>query len=373
MRTRTRIHKRCWIQAAVAALMLLLMPRALSHEVETKIPDPGFRPESEHAAAFLGALDTATIAVYPTLMRRESRTACSFASQKQVVALLNQGGALTVRAARNRVDLGALRGASQWDIFERDMQRIGESLTKWKSDARYHLFMEFLLPVSDQNIFGVHVFILDAEGRNAFSFLLNSHHQAFVDARLVAEDSSEAARTRLMERATQLAVAALEAQIGQAQAPAAGETSGTASSRAGLRSPPSRTTKQCARAESNDYPINELAMYGHRMKTPDQELADQRYIETMTSDGRSRSESAESAARVGWNAYYKGDCALAMRRFNQSWLLDQNNQLALWGFAVIALERDQIDEAMQYFEMALRSGPKNPTLQADYEYVSELR
>ena len=221
MRTRLRIHKRCWIQAAVAALMLLLMPLAVSHEEENRIADPGFRPESEHAGAFLEALDTAKIAVYPTLIRRESRTASSFASQDQIVTLLNKGGALTVKAAPNRVDLGALRGASQWDLFERDMQRIGDSVKKWRSDAQYHLFMAFLLPVNDQNIFGVHVFILDAEGRNAFSFLLNSHHQAFVDAKLVAKDSSEAARTRLMEQATQLGVTALEAQIEQVQEHAA--------------------------------------------------------------------------------------------------------------------------------------------------------
>ena len=114
-------------------------------------------------------------------------------------------------------------------------------------------------------------------------------------------------------------------------------------------------------------------MYGHREKTTDQKLADQRYIKTMTSDGRSRSEGAESAAKLGWNTYYAGDCAQAMRRFNQAWLLDHDNQLALWGFAVIALERDQVEEAVQYFEMALQSGPENPVLLGDYEYVSSLR
>ena len=698
MRTRTRIHKRCWIQATLAALMLLLMPVALSHEVETKVPDPGFRPESEHAAAFLEALDTATIAVYPTLVRRESRTASSFASQKQIVALLNKGDALTVKAARNRVDLGALRGASQWDIFERDMQRIGASLKKWRSDAQYHLFLEFLLPVNDQNIFGVHVFILDAEGRNAFSFLLNSHHQAFIDAKLVAEDSSEAARTRLLERATQLGVAALEAQIAHAQGRAAlgsapgaikveagvfddfesglpkavdkfgspigfvtfaddssaltislasdfppmpkmapgnkvlklefnvagwaafahifendvldtwmpydwsafdefsfwmyGQNTGTqlfvdvldnrrawstvddaerfvhyfadnfsgwkiitvrfanmyrkptgnnapndgfglsavhgwafgalntdgatvyylddfelrsvpgvggtffheeaidesssilsfteadvgpgyaaeksmnlfcecadlaafkgygyykigdpreqgdrrqrlrityyeepppdlpilvlsedvvelakrlsepglvaistedtkrfcdllkgASapqsvanlsnvSTADFSEAPSSKEKLCKGAARTDYPINELAMYGNIEKTLEQRQADERYIKNMTVSGVSREEASVMTSKVAWNTYYTGNCERAMRLFNQAWLLDQNNQLALWGFAVIALERDQLDDAVQYFEMALRSGPENPTLQADYEYVSQLK
>jgi hypothetical protein len=354
-------------------VILILLPPALAHEHDIKTPDPGFRPESEHTAAFLEALDTAAIAVYPTLLRRESRTASSFASQNQIVALLNKSGVLTVRAAPNRVDLGALRGSSQWEIFESDMQRIGESLQKWRSDARYHLFMEFLLPVSDQNIFGVHVYVLDAEGRNAFSFLLNSHHQPFVDARLVAENSSEAARESMIERATSLGVVALEAQIERARKPAADKPADTSSLSPGLQQGPSRISQLCSSAQSDEYLINELPMYGHRKKTPDQELADQRYIEMMTSGDRTRSEGAESAARLGWNAYYEGDCRLAIRRFNQAWLLDANNQLALWGFAVIALERDQLEEATRYLEMALESGPANPTLQADYEYVSKLR
>ncbi len=40
---------------------------------------------------------------------------------------------------------------------------------------------------------------------------------------------------------------------------------------------------------------------------------------------------------------------------------------------MIALERDQVEEAIQYFEMALQSGPENPALRENYEYVSGLR
>jgi hypothetical protein len=685
------------VKAILAAVLLILCETALAHEHDIKTPEPGFRPESQHAAAFLEALDTATIAVYPTIIRRESRTAASFASQKQILSLLNEGGLLTVRSARNRVDLGALRGSSQWEIFESDMQRIGERLKNWRSNAPYHLFMEFLLPVNDQSIFGVHLFILDADGRNAFSFLLNSHHQSFVDAALVADDSSETARAKLMERATGLGVAALQAQIGRARERATlglpvsavkvpagifddfesglrkatdrfgipigfvtftdgsstielstttdhppmpdkaagnhvlkldlnvsgwaafahifendavdawvpydwsafdefsfwmyGNNSGTAlfvdildnrkawstvddaeryvynftddflgwkqvtvrfadmhrkatgnsppydglgltevhgwafgtmntdgsavyyvddfelrtvpgvggtffhetpieetssilsfvegdtgqgyaaektitvlcecadlakfkgysyyrledpreqgdermrakisfynepppevpvlvlsenledlqgllsepgavvipaedslricdllkggvapqsvadlsNIAAELKITPSSREKLCAGPARIDYPINELAMYGHVEKTPVQLLADERYIKSMTVNGVSREEASIMATKVAWNTYYTGDCSRAMRLFNQAWLLDQNNQLALWGFAVIALERDQVEEAIQYFEMALQSGPENPALRENYEYVSGLR
>ena len=73
--------------------------------------------------------------------------------------------------------------------------------------------MEILFPPGNQYVFGVHVFILDRNGENAFSFLLNSHHRSFVDANMVVEDSSEAAHTHAIEKATQLGLAALSAQI----------------------------------------------------------------------------------------------------------------------------------------------------------------
>jgi hypothetical protein len=136
---------------------------------------------------------------------------------------------------------------------------------------------------------------------------------------------------------------------------------------------PSSKEKLCSAAAKTDYPINELAMYGNIEKTLEQRQADERYIENMTVGGVSRDEASVMTAKVAWNTYYTGDCGRAMRLFNQAWLLDNDNQLALWGFAVIALERDQIDDAVRYFEMALRSGPRNPTLQADYEYVSQLK
>ena len=91
-----------------------------------------------------------------------------------------------------------------------------------------------------------------------------------------------------------------------------------------------RSTPACG-----DYPINELPMFGHIQKTADQKRANTRYIKYMTEGGRSREAAADSAARVGWNMFYQGDCSTAVKRFDQAWLLDPKNQLALWGFAVI--------------------------------------
>ena len=214
----------CESKLPTAICLVAFSLAALAHETEIRTSDPGFRPPSEYAPAFLESLDTTTIAVYPTIVRRADRTAHSFASQAQIIDLLNTENIVTAVAGRRRVDLGQLlgSGSSQWEVFENDMQRIAEALQDQGPDAQYQLVMEFLLPVSDQQIFGVHCYVLDQQGQSAFSFLLNSHHQLFVDAKLNARGTSEEARAKLMAKATQAGVTALKQQIEQARKVQAG-------------------------------------------------------------------------------------------------------------------------------------------------------
>jgi hypothetical protein len=64
-----------------------------------------------------------------------------------------------------------------------------------------------------QMVFGVHCIILNAKGENAFSFLLNSHHQIFTDAEMVADDRTEKSRNELIRKATEIGLEALVQQI----------------------------------------------------------------------------------------------------------------------------------------------------------------
>ena len=197
---------------SVVAYLLLYAAMSLGDSPRETTDHPGFRPESPLAAAFVAELDKATIVVHPTIVRRVQRTAHSFASQSQIVETLGTAG-MAVRPGNTRVDLGKLPHQPQWDLFQSDLSRIAEKVRGRHPDARYHLVLEFLLPVSDAEIFGIECYVINQEGENAFSFLLNSHHQLFVDARLFARNSSEEARSEMFARATQAAVAALQAQI----------------------------------------------------------------------------------------------------------------------------------------------------------------
>lgn len=205
------------LQIAAAICLVAFSLAVLAHESEIKTADPGFRPPSDYAPAYLESLDTATVAVYPTIVRRADRTAHSFASQSQIIDLLNNEKIMTAVAARRRIDLGKLEGRSQYDLFLENALRIAEVQRSHASEAEYLLVMEFLLPENNQTIFGIQCYVLDKNGGNAFSFLLNSHHQLFVDAKLHARDTSEAARAKLMAKATQAGVTALKQQIEHAR------------------------------------------------------------------------------------------------------------------------------------------------------------
>jgi tetratricopeptide (TPR) repeat protein len=97
-----------------------------------------------------------------------------------------------------------------------------------------------------------------------------------------------------------------------------------------------------------------LPMYGQpAISRPDTlKKADDEFIRQAAASIGSR-----EAASKAWNTQAeefmrKGDLNYAMRRYNQSWLLNPDNYQPYWGFGRVVLERDQLDEAILYFEKA---------------------
>ena len=121
-------------------------------------------------------------------------------------------------------------------------------------------------------------------------------------------------------------------------------------------------------------PTNELPMFGGFEKTAWQQQADDEFLAKMIPHyGGDRAAGAERFAQMGWNLYYQGNKTSAIKRFNQAWLLDADNQAALWGFAAISRERGKFDDALRFYEMALESGPEQPKLRQEYEQLAPLR
>jgi len=102
-------------------------------------------------------------------------------------------------------------------------------------------------------------------------------------------------------------------------------------------------------------PLNLLPMYGaeyepYIKKTEAQKQADEEFIKTEIASLGSREKAAKYFAAWGWSEWKKGDKENAMRRFNQSWLLNPNYYMPYWGFGT--LEGDTY-KAATYYEKSL--------------------
>jgi tetratricopeptide (TPR) repeat protein len=102
--------------------------------------------------------------------------------------------------------------------------------------------------------------------------------------------------------------------------------------------------------------IDNIPMYGQpAIPRPDVlKKADEDFIRTVTEGFATR-----EAASKAWFAQAEqflaiGDLDLAMRRYNQSWLLNPDSYQPYWGFGRVMLQRGKIDEAIQFLEKSRR-------------------
>ncbi|MBN1278165.1 MAG: hypothetical protein K9I59_02170 [Chlorobium sp.] len=113
-------------------------------------------------------------------------------------------------------------------------------------------------------------------------------------------------------------------------------------------------SKEGSRKDS-EMPINLLPMYGapYAVKNAYEKEADEEFIATMTKNGVSRDSAAVISWALGMQALDKKDGETAMKRFNQSWLLDQDGFLSHWGFGQVLFYFRDPKESLGYFEKSL--------------------
>lgn len=204
--------------SAIAIALAVLAMALTAHETEEKTPTPGFRMETERASAFASDIKTATIRVYPTIVRTPTNTTFSTESQQQIVVLLKEKKVADALKDSNEIKPGALQGHGQFQWCQNDMRAIGDEVQKREINEKYILVLEVLFPPTRGNhisVFGIHCIVLNSKGENVFTFLLNSHHQMFVDANMVANDLSGQSLAELVRKATEVGLEALILQIQQ--------------------------------------------------------------------------------------------------------------------------------------------------------------
>ncbi len=191
----------------IPLLVILLTSCVGGHDQQSD--SVAFQPENAHSSEFASAFKASTITVYPSIVRSYNETSYYEASQDQIVAYLNNNGFTSAVAKKENIKLAQLEGRSQWAFFNNDMSLIKDALNNLQQDADYSLVMTFIMPPGKQTIFGIQCYILNKQGDNVFSFLLNSHHKLYKEAQLQSNDHSESVRVQLVDTATQVGLDAL--------------------------------------------------------------------------------------------------------------------------------------------------------------------
>lgn len=114
--------------------------------------------------------------------------------------------------------------------------------------------------------------------------------------------------------------------------------------------------------------IDNVPMYGQPALERPKALkrADEEFIK-QASEGLGGREKASVAWWMEGDKYMReGNLDYAMRRYNQSWLLNPNSFRPYWGFGRVLLEQGQLDESIKHLEKA------NQLVDDEYQKVALL-
>lgn len=116
----------------------------------------------------------------------------------------------------------------------------------------------------------------------------------------------------------------------------------------------SGTVKECPQG------INLLPMYGHKTKCKEQLESDSIFLAESDRVFKSRKEAAERYIEKAWEFYYQDKMDMAMKRFNQAWLLDSMQADIYWGFGNILGTKKQFEASIPLFEKSISLNAQNP-------------
>lgn len=196
------------------------LPAEIKELLANVLVNPGFKPESDLSAVFLQSYKQSKFVVYPTVIRTPDSTAYCLSSAKAFSELLMSDLKLDAKFNENVLSPGDLEGQSQFDFFNNDMKRLASAIKEEGTSADYYVVLEILFPPQRSevvDVFGIHILILNKDTENAFSFLLNSHHDYFSYNSLFAENSNTENLEPLRIKCAEVAFDALKKQLEYAE------------------------------------------------------------------------------------------------------------------------------------------------------------
>ncbi|NMK47470.1 tetratricopeptide repeat protein [Achromobacter sp. Bel] len=112
--------------------------------------------------------------------------------------------------------------------------------------------------------------------------------------------------------------------------------------------------------------IDELPMYGgmDRAAAAERQTGDKKLIADATQAFGSAENASKAWVSQGYRFYRADQLGMAMRRFNQAWLLNPDNPEVYTGFAAVLHDQGKYCQAMSMMDQAISHDP--PTFQGIY-------
>lgn len=105
---------------------------------------------------------------------------------------------------------------------------------------------------------------------------------------------------------------------------------------------------------SNTLPMYGATSYKQYVSKRGSEIksVDEAFITDATKN-QTREEAVKGVIKLGWSYIIKNDLDTAMMRFNQAWLLDQDNFNVQWGYGAIFGTKGELQKSADYFDKAV--------------------
>ncbi|GEM_PF-7106521 len=116
-------------------------------------------------------------------------------------------------------------------------------------------------------------------------------------------------------------------------------------------------------------PVNERPMHWGCEKTPEVLEVDRKFIQTLVTECGSREKGSVEMVRRGWDCLDRKDFGIAMKRFNQAWLLDDKNAQAYWGMGAVLGKKGKLVDSAVLLRRAAACDPKNVRILVDFAHV----
>ena len=165
---------------------------------------------------FQNNLGKIKITVFPTIVRSFNWTIYDKSSSKRIGTFFETNNLAKVHYSDKKIDMNKSTARGQWNLFQTSMSLFSDYLKAHPVNTKYALVVECLVTPrksGGEAVGGIQCYVLDSSGSNAFSFLLNSHHELFIDAQLKTDNATAESRDELIKKSTEVVIKAFQQQL----------------------------------------------------------------------------------------------------------------------------------------------------------------